>query len=254
MAGRRKSVLDVREMVRRLRLGEGDRRIARDLATSRNTVAKYREWAKSEGLLDSEALLKPGVLEERLKSLGSERQQGPPSCVEPYREFVEEKRGEGVEVRALHVLLKERGFTGSYSSLRRFVAKLEDKKPEAFVRVETPAGEEAQVDFGYVGKIFDEKQERLRKAWIFVMTLSFSRHQYAEIVFDQKVETWIRLHVNAFEYFSGVVKRVVLDNLKAGITKAVLHDPEAQRSYRELAEHLRFSDFSLPPSHASPQG
>ena len=82
--------------------------------------------------------------------------------------------------------------------------------------------------------------ERVRKAWVFVMTLGYSRHQYAEIVFDQKVETWVELHVRAFESLGGVVKRVVLDNLKAGIVKAVVHDQEAQRSYRELAEHYGF--------------
>ena len=73
-----------------------------------------------------------------------------------------------------------------------------------------------------------------------VMTLGYSRHQYAELVFDQKVETWVELHVRALESFGGVVKRVVLDNLKAGIVKAVVHDQEAQRSYRELAEHYGF--------------
>jgi hypothetical protein len=80
----------------------------------------------------------------------------------------------------------------------------------------------------------------MRKGWVFVMTLGFSRHQYAEIVFDQKIETWIELHVRAFEWFGGTVKRIVLDNLKAGIVKAVIHDQEAQRSYRELAEHYGF--------------
>ena len=59
------------------------------------------------------------------------------------------------------------------------------------------------MDFGYAGLFYDPESRRLRKAWVFVMTLSFSRHQYAEIVFDQKVETWIELHVRAFEWFGG---------------------------------------------------
>jgi hypothetical protein len=108
------------------------------------------------------------------------------------------------------------------------------------VRVETVPGEEAQVDFGYAGRFYDPSTQRLRKAWVFVMTLGYSRHQYAELVFDQKVETWVELHVRAFESFGGVVKRVVLDNLKAGIIQAVVHDQQAQRSYRELAEHYGF--------------
>jgi transposase len=76
------------------------------------------------------------------------------------------------------------------------------------------------------------------------MTLGFSRHQYAEIVFDQRVETWLALHMRAFEWIGGVVGRVVIDNLKSAITKACFHDPQVQRSYRELAEHY---DFTIAP-------
>jgi transposase len=165
---------------------------------------------------------------------------GPPSSLEPYREFVSEKRAQGVQMTALWQLLRERGYAGSYSAVRRFVGRLEPRRRETFLRVETAAGEEAQVDFGYVGELHDRVAGRLRKAWVFVMTLAFSRHQYAEIVFDQKVATWVALHVRAFEAFGGVVRRVVLDNLRAGIVKAVVHDAEAQRSYRELAEHYGF--------------
>jgi hypothetical protein len=76
------------------------------------------------------------------------------------------------------------------------------------------------------------------------MILSWSRHQYAEIVFDQKVETWIALHIRAFEFLGGVPRKVRPDNLKAAIVRAVTHDQEAQRSYREFAEHY---DFLISP-------
>jgi len=240
MAGRRKDVLDIREVIRRLKLGEGDRRIARDLGSSRNTVAKYREWAGREELLESPELPQPGLLEERLKVLRPPSLPGPASSLEPYRSLVLQYRQKGVEIRALHAILHERGFGGSYSALRRFVGRLEDTLPETFVRVETPPGEEAQVDFGFAGLLHDPVTARVRKAWVFVMALSYSRHQYAELVFDQKVETWVELHIRAFEHFGAVPRRIVLDNLKAGIVKAVLHDAEAQRSYRELAEHYGF--------------
>ena len=240
MPGERKTELDIREMIRRLRLGEPARAIARDLGVSRNTVSKYRKWADKEGFLKSPGPADLGSLKAALDSLEPEKPGGPPSRVEPFRHFVEERRKEGVEIRALHGLLKERGYEGSYSSVRRFVEKLEERAPEVFVRVETAPGVEAQVDFGYAGEIFDEEAGRKRRAWVFVMTLSFSRHQYAELVFDQKVSTWVELHVRAFEWFGGVAKRVVLDNLKAGIVRAVVHDAEAQRSYRELAEHYGF--------------
>ena len=72
------------------------------------------------------------------------------------------------------------------------------------------------------------------------MTLSCSRHQDVEFVFDQEVETWLRLHRAAFEFFGGVPRRVVPDNLKAAIVRASLYDPEIQRAYREFAEHNGF--------------
>ncbi len=244
MAGRRKNVLDVREMVRRFRKGESNRRIARDLNVSRITVKKYRKQMTESLLLEEKELATPKMVEEILQQSKSTEVRGPVSSLEPYRDYVKEKREKGVEMKALLNLLHERGYDGSYSSLRRFIRRLEPFQIEPTIRVETKPGEEAQVDFGYVGMLYDSQRERLRKAWIFVMTLCYSRHQYAEIVFDQKVETWVELHVSGFEWFGGVVSRVVLDNLKSGIVKAVLHDQEAQRSYRELAEHY---DFLISP-------
>lgn len=240
MAARRKHVVDLREMIRRFKHGQGDRSIARDLAVSRNTVKKYRAWARQQGFLEAPELPALGVIEERLKTSAPPPDPGPASTVEPYRAFVVQKRAEGVEIMALWGLLKERGYPGHYSSVRRFVNGLEGKHPETFVRVETPPGEEAQVDFGYAGKQHDPVEKRDRRSWFFVMTLSWSRHQYVEAVFDQKIETWCALHVRAFEFFAGVVKTVKIDNLKAAIVRAVLHDQEAQRSYRELAEHYSF--------------
>jgi transposase len=234
-------MLDIREMIRRFRMGHGDRQIARDLGAGRNTVKSYRVWAKAQGFLDCAELPELGVIEEHFKATYREPVCGPASSVEPHREFVKDMRAKKVEMVALLNLLRERGYKGSYSSLRRFVSKLEPKRPEAFVRVETKPGKEAQVDFGYAGKLYDPVQKRERRAWAFVMTLSFSRHIFSELVFDQKVETWCALHVRAFEFFGGVVETVVIDNLKAAVTKALVHDPQVQRSYRELAEHYGFA-------------
>jgi len=108
------------------------------------------------------------------------------------------------------------------------------------VRVETRPGEEAQVDFGYGGMMLDPESQTERKTWAFVMTLSWSRHQYVEFVYDQKVATWLRCHRNSFPFFTGVLQRVVIDNLKAGIAKHSWEAPEAQRAYRECAEHYGF--------------
>jgi transposase len=245
MSGRRAEVLDIREMLRQVRLGASDRGIAKAMQVSRKTVKKYREWAQAQGLL-------AGVLpptDELLALLQSTIPEVPPpqmtSSVEAHRELVIHWREQGLEVQAIwQKLVKDHAFQGAYDAVWRFVQDLEPDRPEGTVRVEVQPGEEAQVDFGYVGSVIDLRTEQPRKCWAFVMTLSWSRHQYVEFVFDQKVETWLRLHRNAFSYFQGVPRRVVLDNLKAAIIRASIEDPEVQRSYRDLAEHY---DFLIAP-------
>jgi transposase len=126
------------------------------------------------------------------------------SSVEPYQAQVERLRAEGLRISAIYARLQEQGFEGTYAAVQRFVHRLELPQVEVTVRVERAPGEEAQVDFGYAGYLVDEHQQR-RKAWAFVMTLSYSRHQYVEFVFDQRVETWLELHCHALEFFGGVV-------------------------------------------------
>lgn len=245
MAGRRTRVLDIREMVRRWKLVQSDREIARELGTSRKTVQKYHKIAVTEGWLAQADLPTSGQIELRLAALAPPSLFGPESSVEPYREQVTGLHRAGVEATAIWGILKEQHqFTGSYSCVKRFVRRLNPDEPEAFVRIEKPAGEEAQADFGSAGRIYDPVEKRLRKAYVFVMTLSYSRHMYAEIVFDQRVETWIALHVRAFEFFGGLVEKVTIDNLRSAITRAVTYDQEAQQSYREFAEHY---DFLISP-------
>jgi transposase len=210
------------------------------MGINRKTVARYRIWAAEQGLLEGRLL----SLSELHRLLKETLPSPPPpqnvSSVEPYQELIEKLRQEGVEIAAIRERLKERGFAGSYSAVYRFVRKLEPLTPEVTVRVETRPGEEIQVDFGYAGLMIDPDTGKLRKAWVFVATLSWSRHQYAEFVFDQKVETWLRLHRNTFSFLNGVPARVVIDNLKAAIIRACWHDPQAQQSYRECAEHYGF--------------
>lgn len=240
MAGRRSPVTDIRELLRRLQLGEPDRRIARDLEISRNTVARYREWATERKLLVA-ALPEPAALAALLEPAPTERPVHEQSLVEPFREQVETLHDRGVEGQAIwQLLVEQHDFAGSYSSIKRFLRRLDPGAPRATLRLEVDPGAEAQVDFGFAGQLLDPESDRVRRAWVFVMTLSYSRHQYAELVFEQTIDTWLRLHRAAFEFFGGVPHRVVLDNLRAAIVHAALYDPGVQRSYRDFAEHYGF--------------
>ena len=235
--------MDLRELVLQLRKQPSDRAVAGKMKIHRQTVKHYRAWAKEQGLLEGEGPLPAlGELEKLVQMTLPEKP--PPqnvSSVEPFRETVKDLRLQKTEMTAIYERLAERGFTGSYSAVRRFVHALEPRpKPEVFVRVECKPGQQAQVDFGYAGKMLDRQTGKLRKTWAFVMTLSFSRHQYVECVFDQTVATWLLCHRHAFEFFGAVPEEVVLDNLKAAIIRACFDDPLLQQSYRECAEHYGF--------------
>jgi len=232
--------MEIQEVLRRLRAGESDRAIHRALRIHRETVKKYRVWAAEQGLLTGEL---PSVAELHQILAATLPSSAPPqnvSSVEPYRELVVRLRSEGVEVAAIHARLQERGYGGSYAAVWRFVRQLEPLTPEATVRVERRPGEEAQVDFGYAGMMRDPYSGQMRRSWAFVMTLAWSRHQYVEFVFDQRVETWLLCHRHAFDYFGGVPQRIVLDNLKAAIRRACQDDPQVQQAYRECAQHYGF--------------
>jgi transposase len=232
--------MDIREILRHLQQGRSDRSIARATGVDRKTIGRYRAWAAEHDLLTR--ALPPN---RDLQRLVDETLKTPPppqneSSVEPFAELVRKLRGQGVEIAAIHQRLMERGYDGSYASVYRFVRQMEPATPEAVTRVETRPGEEAQVDFGYAGRMIDPSDGALRKTWAFVMTLSWSRHQYVEFVFDQKVETWLSLHRNALAFFGGVPERLVIDNLKAAIVCACWEDPQVQQGYRECAEHYGF--------------
>lgn len=188
----------LRDLIHRLRLGQTERSIAKDLHLSRQTVSKYRELARSAGYLDGTGEL-PDVATLAARLGPPPAPPRIPSTVEPYQAVVEELLAQDVEMMTIFDRLTERGFRGSYSSVRRFVHRRHPPTDQAVVRVHTAPGEEAQVDFGSAGSFLDPSSGRLRPAYVFVMTLSYSRHQYAELVFDQKIPTWLACHRHAFE-------------------------------------------------------
>ena len=159
------------EIIYRLRAGESERSISRDLDISRPTVHKYRLKALLEGYLDTLKEL-PGR-EELAKSLGPTPQPPKaPSTVEGYREAVEKYLKQGLEMTAIFQRLREDyGYQGSYSSVRRFVHHLQPEEKEAYVRVHTEPGEELHVGFGSIGLIYDPKAGKMRKGHVFVATL-----------------------------------------------------------------------------------
>lgn len=248
MAGRSKKVEDVREIIRRLQMGQPIKQIRRDLKLARNTVRKYVRLAGKEGWFQ-------GILPSLAEIEAALFRKSSPVTVskaKPFEGLIVELRGKKMESQAIfQMLAHDYAFAGSYSSVQRYVRKLEERTPEAILRIEVEPGAEAQVDFGSGPLLVNTATGECRKTWAFVMTLSHSRHQYVELVFNQSVATWLGCHVRAFEFWGGVPRRVLLDNLKAAIAKACFFDPEVTQAYRLFAEHYGF--LIAPCRIATPQ-
>ena len=250
--------MDIHTMLRRLQAGEKDRAIARALNVNRKTVVKYRTWAQNHHLLEG-PLPDLETLHALLKaSFGDDNPSQNLSSVEAYRDVIQKLLDQGCGPRTVWQKLSEEiGFTGSESAVYRMCLKLKTAQPpEVVMRLETPPGEVAQVDFGEVAKLFDPITQTLRRTWVFTMVLGWSRHLYAELVFDQTLATWLLCHQRAFEFFGGVPHRVIIDNLKAAILRAYAQDRDAEvtRAYGECAEHYGFLIDPCLPKHPHHKG
>ena len=220
-------------------------RIARELGIHRQTVARYvRDHSESTqaptGSDGSESTKAP------TGSVDSESTQAPRTSAaddvgrsdcEPLREVIEKKLDQGLHARRIYQdLVEEHGFGGSYWSVMRFVRRLGNVRELPFRRLECEAGEEAQVDFGSGAPVVS-REGRRRKTHVFRIILSHSRKGYSEAVFGQNTENFIRCLENAFYHFGGSVKTLVIDNLRAAVTKADWYEPELHPKLQSFCEY-----------------
>ena len=229
-----------------MRLGESDRAIARSGLIGRQKASALREVACRAGFLEASSVMPDDATLARVLQVSCSRPQSA-SLVLPYQDKVTAWWRQGIRGTVIHQALVDTcGYAGSYSSIRRFLQGLKGAHPDVTTVLDFDPGDVAQVDFGRGPTIKDVFTEQTIATWIFVMVLAWSRHQYAEIVPDQKVETWPCCHRSAFEFFGGVPARVVIDNPKNAITRACYHDPEVQRAYGECAEGYGFTISPCP--------
>ncbi len=156
------------------------------------------------------------------------------SACEGHREWIEAQVALGRNAVAIYQeLVEQRGFEAKYNSVKRFVRRLRVRDPERFDVLESEPGEEAQVDFG-LGAPTRTNNGKYRRPYLFVMTLKYSGKSFRRVVWKANQQTWARLHEEAFRAFGGAVAYVVLDNLKAGVIRPDLYDPELNPLYAAL--------------------
>lgn len=188
--------------------GKSLRQISRELGVCRKTVYRIKTALDNgqEG----------PVLQVRTKVLDDHQQQ------------IAEYYEDGLTAHLIHRrLTQEKGVIISYPSVARCVERL--KKQEVYVPLQSAPGEEAQVDFGYMGTF--QNHGKPVKVWVFSMILSHSRYAYYGLVTTQKISAFIECHYKAFEYFGGVPKTVKLDNLKSGVITPDFYEPVLQEQY-----------------------
>lgn len=149
--------------------------------------------------------------------------------------------GEVTESTIHQRLRDDHGLSASESSLRRYIRANFAEEWEAthesvvVLRDTPPAGDEAQVDYGLLGRWRDPATDRIRRVWGFLMVLAFSRMMFLRPVLSMDEASWVHCHVRAF--LGAGVRRVVPDNLKTGVIKVDLYDPLINRAYAEFARH-----------------
>ena len=192
------------------------REIARRLGVSRNTVRKY--------------VRSPEIPKQKPR---------PPvkSKLDPYKDYIQDRLAKGVNnCEVLLREIREQGYTGGRSILREYVHPFRQRRqPQATVRYETKPGEQAQVDFGRYRYITTDGASH--QIWVFVMVLGWSRAMYVEFIEKADVQSFIRCHINAFEYLGGIPQKCLYDNAKV-VTLG--RDQQGNPIWNE-----RFLDFAL---------
>jgi transposase len=248
MARRTFDVIDICEIFTHWHAGRSKNELAGSLGLSRNTVRKYVAAAEAAGMTPGG----PPLSQERWAELAREwfpeladtrlRQVTWPA-IEAHRDYIVSQLKAGVTMATIHQRLSdEQALAASVASLRRYVAaNLPEEARRAQVRVlrlDPPEpGQEAQVDYGQLGRWVDPVTGRRHVVNAFAMVLCCSRLLFVRPVIKMDQRAWTECHAAAFAFFGGVPARLVPDNLKTGVDRPDLYDPGVNRSYAELAGH-----------------
>ena len=163
------------------------------------------------------------------------------SRLDPFIDFIVLTLGQYPKLRAtrIHEMITARGYEGSEVQTRRLVRRLRPRPvAEAYLRLRTLPGEQAQVDWGHFGKIQVGRAQRPLSA--FVMVLGWSRAIHVLFTLDQTMESFLRGHVEAFSYFGGSARTLLYDNLKTAVLARQGQVIEFHPRLLELAGHYHF--------------
>ena len=214
------------------------RAIAKSCRVSPSTVGEYVNRAKAAGLSWP---LPEGLTADQLEALLFPHETPQTGRVIPqpdWRQVHRELKRKGVTLSLLWVEYRQAHPEGyGYSQFcHRYKTWSGILKP--VMRQRHKAGEKLFVDYaGQTMRVVDPETGEMREAQVFVATLGASNYTYAEAHWAQDLPNWIGAHVRAFQFLGGVPQVLVPDNLKAGVTRANLYEPDLNPTYQEFARH-----------------
>jgi len=238
--------------------GISQREIARKARVDRKTIRKYARMADNHNetqTTTADLSKSPGVATGSEENLGQNPPPRPPasevsstreesipaharSACDQHRLWIEEQVRLGRNAVAIYQDLVERfSFEHRYNSVKRFCRALRKKNPDQYDRLEFGPGEEAQVDYGLGAPTRIPGKTTYRRPRLFVMTLKYSRRCFRKVVWKSSKEVWAKLHEEAFRYFGGVTRYVVLDNLKEGVITPDIYEPTLNPLYAAVLAH-----------------
>ena len=226
-----------------LQADASQREIERVTGISRHTIRAYQqrfalERANCPGVATGSEVVAAQIAPPRPPALAVATVPAPASLCEPHREFIGAQLRLKRNAMAIYQdLVDQHGFAGQYNSVKRFVAKMRHKEPEQFDRLSFLPGEEMQVDYGEGAPTRVPGSDRYRKPRLFVATLRYSRASFRCVVWKSSQQVWAELHERAFRHFGGCPQYVVLDNLKEGVIKPDLYEPDLNPVYAAALAH-----------------
>jgi transposase len=193
------------------------------------------------GAIEAERFIRPGAV---LRA----------SMLDAYKPFVAETFEQHPRLRAtrLFEMIRDRGYRGSVVQLRRHVATIRPTPREAFLRLVTLPGEQAQVDWGHFGTI--RVGHAKRPLSCFVMVLSWSRAVFARFALDQTLQSFMRAHVEAFAAFGGVPRTILYDNLKTVVLDRAGDHVRFNEAMLLMAGHYHFAPKPCAPYRGNEKG
>lgn len=162
------------------------------------------------------------------------------SILDPYKDEIADLLKEGYKGMQILFHLQKKGYPGGKTILHDYIREIRPAKQKAFLTLKFEPGEMAQVDFAQCGLV--RAGNTRRKLYAFLMVLGYSRRIFVKFIMRMNMEHFLSCHREAFEFFGGVPRRIMVDNCKVAVIHSgnIYVPPELNPKYADFAAHYGF--------------